>query len=327
MSDGAPSDPGRERILVGAAATSAYAMPLAVTLRSLVTNLSSGRSVTCYVLHGGLSEPDQRRVTESCAGADVEFHWIRMDDSGLRGLPSWGPNYAAYYCLFLPQYLAETVRTAIWLESDMVIVRDIGELWQQDPRPHALLAAQDLVVPHVSSACGVQQFRELGLEPDRKYFNSGVMVINLDWWRQNSVTNRVLSYLRRRGSSVHLADQGGLNAVLCGQWGELDPRWNVIESVAGRCFFKAPHLSEQQYRLVVEDPWIIHYAGLFKPWRGHMLTPARGLFFRYLDLTAWKGWRPRATLSAILAGIYERRLRDRLYPLERFCWSFRNRWN
>ena len=76
------------------------------------------------------------------------------------------------------------------------------------------------------------------------------------------------------------------------------------------------HLDAAQYRQVVHDPWIIHYAGFWKPWSYHNRNPSRALYFRYLDMTCWAGWRPKPTLRSYLRGFYESRLRNFMYPAE-----------
>ena len=102
-------------------------------------------------------------------------------------------------------------------------------------------------------------------------------------------------------------DQEGLNAVLCGRWGELDPRWNQ----ASRTGESAPTAQRP-------EPWIVHFTGTLKPWLlPEPATGPRALFYRYLDQTPWAGWRPRRTVSSATLGWYESsRLRDLLYPAE-----------
>ena len=49
----------------------------------------------------------------------------------------------------------------------------------------------------------------------------------------------------------------------------LDPRWNVIASLAGRTFYRTTHLSKEMKHLIADSPWILHFAGSFKPWKLH----------------------------------------------------------
>src|SRR5207244_1433075 len=106
-------------------------------------------------------------------------------------------------------------------------------LWDRGTGDHAVLAVQDSIAPYVSSRFGVARYRELGLPPKAKYFNAGVLVLNLDRWRRERVTERALEYVKAYAHEVSFWDQEGLNAVLSGKWGELDSVWNW-NACAGR---------------------------------------------------------------------------------------------
>ncbi len=308
-------------IVVACCTDANYVMPLAAMVRSLLVHKNPAAPVALNIFDGGVPEDDKVRLRDSWPSGGLEIRWLTPDYSAVAGLPLWGAwPPIAYADLLLAEALPESFHKALWLDSEMILRRDIGELWNTDLGDFPLLAVQDLAIPYVSSRCGLAHYQELGLAPDAKYFNTGVMVVNLDWWRKNQVARKVLEYLRDRRHRVHLLDQDGLNAVLGGRWGELDPRWNQIASIAGRPFLRVRHLDAAQYRQVVEDPWIVHYAGFWKPWRYHNRNPERALYFHYLDMTAWAGWRPRPTLRSLLRGVYESKLRDFLYPAERWRW-------
>ena len=305
-------------IVLVSAADDNYAMPLATMLKSALGNRPPERAVCCFVLNCGMTDQNMRRVEESFRPESPEIHWVSVQETELRGLPAWGGmSLTTYHRLWMPRFLSRSIAKACWLDADMLVLGDISKLWDEPMGDNALLAAQDLVVPYVSSTYGVSRYRQLGLPRDAKYFNAGVMVVNLEWWRRNDVTSQVLGYLRENRREVWLYDQDGLNAVLSGRWGEVNPRWNQIASVAGRPFFKARHLQAEQYRLVVEEPWIVHYAGAWKPWNHFSRSPLREQYFRYLDRTVWAGWRPDRSLGLVVRSLYSSLLRDVLYPLER----------
>jgi lipopolysaccharide biosynthesis glycosyltransferase len=306
-------------IVIACAADEHYVMPLAAMIKSVLTNVQTSRRLSLYIVDGGIDENDKERLVKSWALDRLEIQWVLPDHSLLSGLPLWGRmNISTYYRLMISTLLPESCGKAIWLDSDMIVEGNLAELWEIDLGNKCALAVQDLVIPYVSSCYGIACYKELGIPRDAKYFNAGVMVVNLDWWRQQAVTDRVLAYLRKYRDTVCFWDQEGLNAVLAGQWGELDPRWNQISSVSGRSFFSVEHLDQTAYQQVVNDPWIVHFAGTWKPWVYHNNNPARALYFRYLDMTVWAGWRPRRTLQSMSLGIYEAMLREILYPAEKW---------
>jgi lipopolysaccharide biosynthesis glycosyltransferase len=306
-----------EPVVICCAADEGYAIPLAAMIKSLLVNRHGQRIIELYIFDEGITEASKARLVESWAGDALTVHWLKFEPDKVAALPLWGEMKAiAYYKLMLPDYLPKALSNAIWLDSDMIIKGDITNLWETPLDGQALLAAQDLAIPYIGSTFGVAAYKALGIAPYAKYFNSAVMLINLNWWRENDLGGQVLAYLKRQYQTVYLWDQDGLNAVLAGRWGELDPRWNQIASICGRAFYRASHLPRDTYQLVINDPWIVHYAGTFKPWRYDNNNPSRALYFQYVDMTAWAGWRPPITFKRRLMGVYDSTLRNIFYPAE-----------
>jgi hypothetical protein len=160
----------------------------------------------------------------------------------------------------------------------------------------------------------------LGIPPGAKYFNAGVMVVDMERWRRDDVPGQVLDYLRQYRDTVFFMDQEGLNAVLAGKWGELDPRWNHNASIPS---YRRRHAGTGGASGAGDrEPWIVHFAGTLKPWRYGGGSSHRHLYYSYLDTTAWAGWRPAPTLGGRMVDMYESsRLRVALYPLEQ--WGMR----
>jgi lipopolysaccharide biosynthesis glycosyltransferase len=322
------TDRKNEPIVVACAADRRYVMPLAVLLTSLVDCLDPRRALTAYVLDGGIPVRDQELLARSLERPNVRVRWIPSGSAPLPELPVWGRlGSVVYQRLMIPQMLPESVSRAIWLDCDMVIWQDVARLWDLDVGDHYLLAAQDMIVPHVSSFMGIARYEQLGIPASAKYFNAGVMLVNLALWRDHDVVAKVVDYLERYREDVVFLEQEALNAVLAGRWGELDPRWNQNASVTGQPFFRPRHLEAETYERLVRDPWIVHFTGRIKPWTTRKASRSRALYYRYLDETPWAGWRPARRFGGTLVGAYESsRLRIVLYPAEKWGFEAMRRW-
>jgi len=303
-------------LVIVCGADARYVRPLGVMLQSVVANLSPERCAAVYVLDGGIESSHKADITAAWDAARVTVHWIPAEDGAFDGVPLWGRMpVTTYYKLSLADMLPPTVRRAIWLDCDLVVVSDLARLWDTNCDDHHAMAVQDSIVPLVSSAFGVANYARLGIPATTKYFNAGVMVVNVHKWRQNRVGLRALEYIREFRESVYFWDQEGLNVALAGRWGELDPRWNDNVSIPSRG--RRGHAREGGV-----EPWIVHYAGNLKPWLFESRDPYRRLYFHYLDMTPWRGWRPPQSLSGFVLSSYESSaLRSLLYPLER--WAMR----
>jgi lipopolysaccharide biosynthesis glycosyltransferase len=251
---------------------------------------------------------------------------MALDPDHFRGLPQQHTNDVSTYArLLMPSFLPPGVEKAIWLDADLLVLHDLAELWEVDVSGVALGAVQDMVVLTLSSRLGLTGYRKLGLAGESAYFNAGVLVVNLCWWRSRHVAEQVVDHLRAHPRQSLFPDQEGLNVAAHGAWRPLDPRWNVIASVRGRPFYHPSHLPGDVYRQVIDDPWILHFAGAWKPWRYHNGNPDLPCFFYYVDMTAWRGWRPPRTPKRLALGVYDAYLRAGLYPLEQRAFALTRR--
>jgi lipopolysaccharide biosynthesis glycosyltransferase len=294
-----------ERIVIACASDDRYVRPLSAMLRSVIDNLGDGYAASVYVLQSGIGEADREAVTSGWP-PHVIAHWVDADTSAFAGLPLWGRMpISTYFKLGLGDFLPLAEGRAIWLDCDVIALDDVAELWHTPLGGKVIGAAQDAVVPLVSSRYGIARYRELGMSPDAKYFNAGVMLVDLDAWRNHGVRGRAVDYLKRCGSSVTFWDQEGLNAALAGAWSEMDSRWNFNASIPGA------HAGGS------ELPSIVHFAGGLKPWRFRTRDELRSLYYVYLDRTAFRGWRPAPGMAGGLVSLYERSgLRKLMYPAE-----------
>jgi hypothetical protein len=107
--------------------------------------------------------------------------------------------------------------------------------------------------------------------------------------------------------------QEALNAIAWDDWHEVDPRWNVLASHTGRSYWQAAAPARAG---------IVHFAGRMKPWRGGVAGPYAAPYRAALAEVAPLLPPPAngVRLRDRALGAYDRRLRDRLFPLERALW-------
>ena len=295
-------------VVIVCSADGPYARPLAVTLVSLVAHLDRGRPLAIHIIDRRIPEADKDLLVRSLGGRAVTVSWHHPDRRALVGVPLWGRMpISVYDKLLIAALLPPDIEQALWLDSDTLVLDDVAPLWDRGTGDHPVLAVQDSIVPLVSSRLGVARYRELGLRPDAKYFNAGVMVMNVGRWRRQRVTERALEYLKRYAAEVSFWDQEGLNAVLSGEWGELDPVWNWTASV-GRV---------DDVRNTNPAAKIVHFNGNLKPWRYDGRQTYYRRYYEHVDATQFAGWRPEPSWRAAAMRSYEHStLRRVLYPTE-----------
>ena len=273
-----------------------YAMPMVTMLCSVLANLKTNAQLRLSILDGGIHPATKQKIVQSLQHPTIAVHidWIKPNHALLQDLPLNGRlTLAAYYRLLIPEALPASFAKAIYLDCDMIVQGNVAELWQLDVGENYVLAVQDDYQPLISSrgGCGLRNYQALGLNPDQKYFNSGLLVMNLKKWREDDIGRKVLEFSRQNWAYIANADQDGLNAIMQGRWGQLNDRWNQMPGI-----YTYPSWQESPYDAIAfqalrDTPYIIHYTNAPKPWRHGCQHPAKELFLTYLDRTAWSGWR------------------------------------
>ena len=292
------------------AADENYVRPLAVTLLSAAQTLRAGSQLRVVVLDGGIEASSWAGLCETLVDYPISVESIRpdgrlFDDLGI----SHHISHTAYFRLLAGQLLPPEIDRVIYLDSDTLVQEDLNQLWELDLGSNYCLAAVDIACPfidassHTESARGalpwlaafnpVSNWRELGLEQESLYFNSGVMVLNLDRWRREKIHRKLLSCLRENPSHVWCWDQYALNVVFANQWKQLDARWNQGAHVFEYPSDDAMPIPAEEFAVMRDHPAIIHFTTEYKPWDFESTHPLRSRFFETLDQTAWKGWRPK----------------------------------
>lgn len=281
-----------EPIVVVYGVDNRFAVPLAASIESAVHNLSPDRRLDVHVIDGGLSRRNRIRLVRSLEGKLCRLFWLRPEGAALSSLKVGGAiTVATYYRLLIPQLLSSHGK-AIYLDADLIVESDLGALWDLPLGDHHLMAVQDQGVREISGPFGLSNYEALGIPTGRKYFNAGVLVMNLTKWREHRTAQAVFEYVRKEHEHIRFHDQDGLNAILWRDWAELDPRWNQMPQIlqvrtAGDSPFDAVTFNQ-----VTTQPYIIHYASADKPWRFGCRHPATARYFHYVDRTAFRGQRP-----------------------------------
>jgi lipopolysaccharide biosynthesis glycosyltransferase len=189
-----------------------------------------------------------------------------------------------FYRLLLPEILY-TLDKVIYLDCDVIVRHPLTELWACDVSNACLAAAPDLIdyLPFSSRT----HKRRLHENAVFSYFNSGVMILNLEKMQHEDLFRRCMSWLEKNGDMARYCDQDGLNACLLGDFMRLHPKWNVQTPMywpGGARILKkrADTLS------ALSDPAIVHFTTGEKPWKKYSFCKWKNLFHQYRLQTPWK---------------------------------------
>jgi lipopolysaccharide biosynthesis glycosyltransferase len=192
------------------------------------------------------------------------------------------PSMAIYFRLLAPILLPKDITRVIYLDSDLIVRKSLSELWSVDCGKRGIVAVHD--------AGMTTHARRLGIQED-EYFNSGVMLIDLEIWRNDKIHEQVIRFIIENPEKIEYPDQDGLNAVIHGDWVRVSYTWNAQHK---------PKLGEAN-RLIMADPHIVHFSGIgVKPWYYGIDHPFKSEYRKYRKATPWPRYRETGKPNILL---------------------------
>lgn len=265
-----------------------YAPYLTVALFSLLRHLSPERVCQLVILDGGISAFWKDRLRETAAGREnttLEFLPVTHLHPRLAALfarrghkgkvTSW--SYTTYYRLFLPELMPSCHR-CLYLDVDVLVCDDLCRLIDVDMQGKSVGVVPDVCLGHAADCAEVRDTLCAAGHDMSRYFNAGLMLIDLDAWRTRSFTQGMEDAFC---SLEHLIypDQDILNALFRQDALLLPARWNFLTpQVEAQLDNEA---AAERDRIMQEQDWgVIHYAGL-KPWRDPVRAPLSSWWWKH----------------------------------------------
>lgn len=189
----------------------------------------------------------------------------------------------AWYRIRLPELLPDVDRV-LYIDVDTLITANLRELWSTDLRGSPLGAITQYLYPAMMPRIEA----ELRLPDVASYFNSGVLLFDLDCWRAQGLKDQIAEYAQTHRHQLVWPDQDALNGVLHARRYRLHPRWNAMTGIWELPLRQLPY-PRDQVRQARRDPAIVHFIGPFKPWHFRCKSRYRAEWFEYLQQTRWRG--------------------------------------
>lgn len=257
-----------------------YMILVAALISSVEAHLAPGKQLDLWIVEDEVTQENVDKMEASVNKNVTTIHWQKLVDVIPLGwsLPIDHSSYPLniYMRLFIPYFMPKDIKTVLYLDADMIVQKDISLLLNENIDQFTIGAVLDPRLKTFDNHWGgIKNYKELGFKGDTPYFNTGLLLINAQKWRDDETTEKILAVINNNKKYANYPDQYGMNIVLHDQWLQLDKRWNN--------FVTEPF----------NDPYIIHYVerkpiySTFKNGEKY-----KQLFYKYLDTTAWKGTKP-----------------------------------
>lgn len=271
-----------------------YVQHMAVTIASIILN-NMDVDIRFHIMDNGIDERNIKRIIKLIELNKKEVYFYDFskleDEAGFQSHSDVLP-ISTYSRIFLPPRLQVQAKRLIYMDVDMVCCESLTEIYNMDMEGKIIAAVQDFADIHARSSNS--------LDIEYRYVNMGFMLIDVEKWLRQDITDKVHKYILDRNGKVVQEDQGALNSVLRDEIKLIHPKYNAmtpfffVKSKEIRERYQIPvYYTDAEIREAKNNPVIIHYLKyngfVNRPWEENCSHPLREKYHYYLNKTEWAG--------------------------------------
>lgn len=245
---------------------------LDVMLKSLVANIGSDSNYDIIILGNEIESCDERILQQGYTMyPNVSVRFFNPDKIVEKYIKAAKHKYLDinYYRLALPWILCRYDK-AVQLGADIVIKKDLADVYNTELQGNEYLAGcRDL--GYLGRLNMDIPREELGMKHPNDYLNADVLLYNLEKIRDDYDLESVMQVWQTY--KFRCSEQDALNLLFDGKVKILDSRWNVFprRMVSEMHIACSPKSLQEQRVKDLEDPYIVHFAAIPKPWEYPMV--------------------------------------------------------
>ena len=272
----------KQAIPIVSAADDHYAPYLSVMVKTLLEHLSDEFAITFYIIDDHISKESKEKLNRLVSNQLAEIIYLEVNpDLYENVLESDHITQTAYYRISLPDLLADkNYKKVLYIDCDVLVLDDVSKLYNTDIGENIIGAVIDPGQALV--------LERLGVETDDYYFNSGMMLMDLDNWRKADITEKTLTFLEEEEDKIIYHDQDALNGILYEKWFPIHPKWNVQTSLLFERHDPPNAKYKKLYKEAIQHPSIIHFTGRDKPWNSDEYNPYNESYLKELAKSPFK---------------------------------------
>ncbi|MEA5566116.1 glycosyltransferase family 8 protein [Anabaena sp. UHCC 0399] len=274
-----------------------YAQHCAVMLASLFKN-NPVQIFEVYIITDKTQLSNINKLKNFLGKNIDKFNFITVDKNSFQNAPiSHHISIAAYFRLLMAEVLPKNLSKVLYIDSDIIFRNKIDYLWEIDIDNFSHAAA---------IAVGMDNYPgKIDLPENSLYFNSGLMLVNLKYWRELNIFERGCELISQQSEKLQWWDQDVLNMLLHHSWLPIDLKWNSQVFMDDQEVEIHPGYQDRyekfNYLEAKLDPTVVHFigGGSAKPWHYACKHPFKHEYEQYLQYTPWKDTVPIGQPSLI----------------------------
>lgn len=274
----------------------AYSELAGVSITSLFENNKNIDDISVYIIDNGISEKNKEnfhKIANLYHRSIIFLPKIDIEKTLKVDIYTGRWNIGTFFRLYLGTILPKEIDRVLYLDCDTIVRGNLNELYNTDLGKCIVAGVDDCRSPLYR--------KELGLKDDSIYINNGVLLVDLEKWRKNSLEEEFSNFIKKHKGDCTYMDQAPLNSIL----GKRDLIYELPSKYnAQRVFFdfsydellnlRKPlhHLSKEEYIEAINSPIIVHFTPVFisgtRPWQVKDNHKFRNEYLHYKSISPWK---------------------------------------
>ncbi len=247
-----------------------FVRPMGVMITSLLIN-NPDENIVFHIFGNSIHEEDVNRLQTLAKEYKTTIHLYHIDKTVFDSLPTTSRcSHAIYNRFLLCSVLHGVADRVLYLDADMICIGKIRELIDMELGNHIAAVVQEEETLFIR-----KQIEKLKLKHG-KYFNAGVLCIDINKWNEQDVSNQAVQLLFENYERFNLMDQDALNVILDGKVRFISAKWDFMCNL------------EKKIKEIPGDTILIHYTSREKPWHSWCINPLAATFTNYARESLWR---------------------------------------
>jgi lipopolysaccharide biosynthesis glycosyltransferase len=247
-----------------------FVRPMGVMITSLLIN-NRDENIVFHIFVNSIHEVDVDRLKTLVEEYKTTINLYHIDKTVFDQLrTTWRCSHAIYNRFLLCSTLHGVADRVLYLDADMICTGKIRELMDTELGDYIAAVVQEAETVFIR-----KQIEKLKLRHG-KYFNAGVICIDINKWNEHDVSNTAMQLLIENYERFNLLDQDALNVILDGKVKFISAKWDFMCNL------------EKNIKEIPADTILIHYTSREKPWHSWCIHPLAATFTNYAKESLWR---------------------------------------
>lgn len=253
-----------------------YAVHMHTAIFSIIYNLNKNYHCNVYILDWWISDKKKKWIKDmENEFWNLKIEFILMDGEKYSKLPILHHlTKEMYYRIEIPN-LFKNIERMVYLDCDVIINQDLSKILDYNIENYAIGAPNDFWSYNAYKNI-------LNIPSGHDYFNSGMLLMNLNYWRDHNISKQIFDYINNNSKWLVTWDQDAINAVCHNKRLILPLKYNATALAFQPINWNFP---KNEYHEAKHNPVVIHYA-CAKPRNKRCFHSKRKLYHKYRKL-AW----------------------------------------